>query len=223
MRRRQARWAALALGLATAGAAAHADGLRLSDGREAVAAGIVIAAPQPVAGPVELRAPADPTLDRHGRVRGQLRASDGSWLQATLVEQGRAVVAPAGDVPAAVLTELLARERDARSAGRGLWAAGATGPWPAERVAAPRGSFTLVHGTVRAVVRRHDYSYLDFGSDWRRDFSVRIEQRDLKRLAAAGIEPAALVGRRVLVRGWLFESAGPMLELVHPAQLEVLE
>jgi hypothetical protein len=31
----------------------------------------------------------------------------------------------------------------------------------------------------------------------------------------------ALVGKRILVRGWLFESAGLMVELVHPAQIEV--
>ena len=74
-----------------------------------------------------------------------------------------------------------------------------------------------------AVARRGAFTYLDFGADWRRDFTLRAESRDLARFARAGLDVAALAGRRILARGWLFESAGPMIELVHPAQIEVEE
>ena len=201
---------------------AAAQELRLADGRTAVPAGIVPLGPIE-AGPWELRDPGEVRLDRHGRVRAQLRAADGGWLQARLVEDGLAMVAPAGDVSAAALDELLRRERAARLAGRGRWAGHDLGPWPAEAVSAPLGSFVLVRGTVQGVTRRQEHAYLDFGTDWRRDFTVRCETSRLKDLAAAGLDVAGLAGKRILVRGWLFENAGPMMELVHPLQVEVEE
>ena len=224
MLRRQASWAWLALGctMAVAGSA-PAQELRLADGREAVAAGIFVTGAVPaMAGlvPVDLAAV---VLDRHGRVRAQLRAADGAWLQAALVARGQAIVAPAGDLSATDLASLLALERAAREERQGVWADGRHGPWPAERVAARRGEYVLVRGTVAAVARRGAFTFLDFGTDWRQDFTLRAENRDLAPFRRAGLDIAGLTGRRILARGWLFESAGPMIELVHPAQIEVEE
>ena len=42
-----------------------------------------------------------------------------------------------------------------------------------------------------------------------------------RRLAAAGLDLAGLTGRNILVRGYLFDAAGPMIEVTHPAQIEV--
>lgn len=220
---RQARWTGLALGLALVAGGARAQEFWLADGRAAVAAGIVLAGAAPV---VIGLAPLDPVavmLDRHGRVRAQLLAADGAWLQAGLVASGQAIVSPAGDVAASDLTRLLVLERAARDRRLGVWADGRRGPWPAERVAAPRGEFILVRGTVATVARRGPFTYLDFGADWRRDFTLRVGNRDLAGFARAGLNVAGLAGRRILARGWLFESAGPMIELVHPAQIEVEE
>jgi micrococcal nuclease len=224
MRWRQASVAGLMLGIVLAAVGGvDAQELRLADGRVAVAAGIVLAGPERSA---EGLAPVDPAtvaLDRHGRLRAQLRAADGGWLQAALVARGEAIVAPADDVPAAALTELLGLERTARAQGIGVWADGAHGPWPAERVAAARGGYVLVRGTVAGLARRGAFTYLDFGTDWRRDFTLRADNRDLKAFARAGLAIESLQGRRILARGWLFESAGPMIELIHPAQIEVEE
>jgi hypothetical protein len=218
-----ARWGVAALLAGGIAAAASAQELRLADGRVVVPAGIVALAPPDAATAVALRDPAATGLDRHGRVRAQLRNADGAWLQARLVGEGCALVAPAADVPDAVLVELLGFERAAREAGRGRWADGGLGPFPAETVTAPAGSFVLVRGTVRAVTRRQDLTYLDFGADWRQDFTVRADTRSLNAFARAGLDVAALAGKRILVRGWLFENAGPMVELVHPLQIEVEE
>ena len=218
---RQARWVLLACACGAAGA--QAQELRLADGRAAVAAGVVIVGAPPDAGAL---APADAgpaVLDRHGRARVQLRDAGGHWLQADLVASGRAIVAPAEDAPPDSLGRLLALERAARADRLGLWRDGGHGPWPAQRVAARRGEFVLVEGRVAAVARRGAYTYLDFGADWRRDFTLRAETGELDRFAAAGLDLERLAGRRILARGWLFESAGPMIELVHPAQIEVEE
>ncbi|MGD9510735.1 MAG: thermonuclease family protein [Geminicoccaceae bacterium] len=215
---------ALALGFAVLAAeGARAEELSLIDGRATVAAGIVLVGAAAAVGDLTPVDPAGVVLDRHGRVRAQLRAADGSWLQASLVASGQAVVAPADDVATADLGRLLALERTARDQRLGVWADGRHGPWPAERVAARRGAFVLVRGTVSAVARRGRFTYLDFGADWRRDFTLRAENRDLAGFARAGLAVETLAGRRILARGWLFESAGPMIELVHPAQIEVEE
>jgi hypothetical protein len=213
-----AAWLVAAPGVPAAG-----EGPRLGDGRAAVLAGIVALDPGAVAAEVTLLDATAPTLDRHGRVRAQLRGPDGAWIQADLVGQGLALVAPAADVPPEQLAELLRLEREARDAGRGRWAAGGLGPYPAEAIAASPGSFILVRGTVRTVGRRGEMTYLDFGADWRRDFTIRAETRQLVPFAKAGLDVAGLGGKRILVRGWLFENAGPMIELVHPLQVEVEE
>ena len=142
-------------------------------------------------------------------------------MQGALVEKGRAIVAPAADVDAALTSELLRLEQGARLAGLGVWADGRVGPWPAQEVAGQPGDYALVRGRVREVARRQEFLYLNFGEDWRRDFTVRAQTRDLRRLAAAGLDLAGLTGRNILVRGYLFDVAGPMIEVTHPAQIEV--
>ena len=71
---RQARWVLLACACGASGA--QAQDLRLTDGRAAVAAGVVIVGAPPDAGAL---APADAgpaVLDRHGRARAQLHDQD---------------------------------------------------------------------------------------------------------------------------------------------------
>jgi endonuclease YncB( thermonuclease family) len=194
-------------------------GIHVPDGSEAAP---VLEAALGTAGEASVRLdPPSPPLDRHGRLRAQLHGA--GWVQGEFVRQGLALVAPAPDVPDAVLTALLAIEREAREDRRGLWAEGAQGPWPAARVAVPVGAYVLVQGRVQDVARVQDFVYLNFGSDWRRDFTLRAPAGLARRLAREGLDLEGLEGRNLLVRGPVFETNGPMIELVHPAQIEVLE
>lgn len=231
----------LALAAARPGVAAEAlpvpldaETVRLGDGRLVRLAGIAVPAgpsdPEAAAvvagllgrGRVVLD-PEAPPQDRHGRLRAQVRDGEGGWLQGELVRRGLAVVAPAADVPLTTLGSLLALEQAARTARLGLWADDRTGPWPALRVAAERGRLVLVQGRVLEVARAQDFIYLNFGDDWRRDFTVRVEAGRRRALEKAGLDLDALEGRNVMVRGTLFEANGPMIELTHPAQIEILE
>jgi micrococcal nuclease len=161
--------------------------------------------------------------DRHGRLRAQARTRDGNWLQGELVRRGLAVAAPAPDVADGDVARLLALERGGRLAALSVWAGGAVGPWPAGRVAAERGRYVLVSGRVREVARVQDQVYLNFGEDWRSDFTLRVEARRARAFAKAGLDLERLAGRNLVARGHLFETGGPMIELVHPAQIEVTE
>jgi hypothetical protein len=64
--------------------------------------------------------------------------------------------------------------------------------------------------------------YLNFASDWRSDFTISIERKDVAAFVSAGLDPMALAGKRVRVRGWLAWRNGPMIEATHPEQIELL-
>lgn len=55
----------------------------------------------------------------------------------------------------------------------------------------------LVEGRVVDAERRGDWWYLNFGQDWRRDFTVTIGKQALPAFAATGTEPYALKGRTI--------------------------
>ena len=65
-------------------------------------------------------------------------------------------------------------------------------------------------------------TFLNFGEDWRTDFTISIAARDWKRFEAEGISPEDFRGRKVRVRGWLRSRNGPMINATHAEQIEVL-
>ncbi len=161
--------------------------------------------------------------DRHGRELAHLvREADGLWLQRALLAEGFARVYSFRD-NRALLAELLAVERQARAARRGIW----RHPYYAVRrdTETPQfaGSFQLVEGRVRAVALVRGRAYLNFGDDWRSDFTIAIAPRDVRLFEQAGQPPAAYEGRSVRVRGWLKTHNGVLVTATHPEQIEVLE
>ena len=65
-------------------------------------------------------------------------------------------------------------------------------------------------------------AYLNFGQDWRTDFTFSISPRDRRRFEQQGVDLAGLAGRRVRARGWVTLRNGPLIQLTHPEQLEIL-
>lgn len=157
-------------------------------------------------------------LDRHGRRLAHVERDDGLWLQGELLRRGLAMVSTRADGRERA-SEMLAAERTARAAGLGLWAKPQIQPAATVR---PNG-FRIVEGTVAEAARRRGRLYLNFGADWRTDFTVAIASGDLKRFKAAGLDPAALAGRRIRVRGWVEDYNGPFLDADHPEQIELLD
>ncbi len=161
-------------------------------------------------------------MDRHGRALAHLTSQDGVWLQGEMLRQGLARVYSFADNRAAV-AEMLALERQARAAGRGIW----SHPYYVivdQAVAEQHlDRFALVEGIVldAAVVRRR--GYLNFGPDYRTDFTASVAPEDMKLFRDANVDLTDLVGRRVRVRGWLRSFNGPMIDVTHPEQIEVLE
>ena len=209
-----------------------AERLELVDGRSIRLAGIRV--PATVAGQAQallaelvanraLRLGTSPApFDRYGDLVAQVERADGLWLQGALLERGLAQVRTRPDEVARAAA-MLGLEQAARAAGRGLWRQPGLAARPADQLADAIGSFQIVQGRVLRVAPTEDYVYLNFGQDWRSDFTLRLRRAELDAsFARSPVDVLALAGRRVEVRGFVLNAGGPLIELSHPEQIQVL-
>lgn len=160
--------------------------------------------------------PDPPRLDRHGRRLAHV-FSGPLWLQRELVARGLAVVAP--PLTSRERAEaLLALERRARASEPGLWAGRDARTVAADRARSVLDRFAIVEGRVLATARGFRSNFVNFGEDWREDFTIYLKRGRISRAFPQG----TLEGRRVRVRGWVYYSNGPAIELADPLYLEVL-
>ena len=158
--------------------------------------------------------------DRHGRVLAHLtRTGDGLWLQGELLKQGLARVYTFPD-NRVLAPELLGFERQARKDAIGIWALSYYDLRSAENVSRDIGTFQIVEGVVWDTAKVKKTIYLNFGADWRSDFTIKVKARNDPIFRDAGIDLLALKGKRVRVRGWVKSKNGPLIELDHPERLE---
>jgi endonuclease YncB( thermonuclease family) len=211
------------------------DRLELADGRRVRLAGIRV--PPTLAGPLEpaeaalaglvadraVRLGTTPApLDRYGDMVAQVERADGLWLQGALLERGLVQVRTTPDEVARAAA-MLALEQAARAAGRGLWRQPAFRPRQADQLADAIGSFQIVQGRILRVAPTEDYIYLNFGRDWRSDFTLRVRRAELDAdFQRSPVDVLTLAGRRVEVRGFVLDAGGPLIELSHPEQIQVL-
>lgn len=164
-----------------------------------------------------------PKRDRYDRTRGQLFVVDDGaiWLQTEMLRKGLGRVAISPDRRECV-KELYAAEADARARHAGLWALPAYAIRKAADVSAnDLGTFQIVEGRVaNASVKSR--GYLNFGSDWKRDFTATIAPEDMKTFRAANIDPASYAGKLIRVRGIIEWHNGPEIQLGSPDDIEVL-
>lgn len=152
--------------------------------------------------------------DRYGRELAHAFRADGANVEETLLREGLAVtfILP----PNVGLADcLLAAERDARSARRGLWSLPAYRPQPAASVPAD-GNYHLVRGQITSAQRRGDWVLLTL----ERRLQLRIARPDWPAFAPA--DHLAWRGRTVIARGKIQSYKGrPQLRLWHPSQIEL--
>ncbi len=160
--------------------------------------------------------------DRHGRFLAHLRTGDGTWVQGRMLELGMARVYSFADNRVGA-DSMLARERQARAIALGIWGH----PFYAVRTpleaAAFIGRFEVVEGIVHDAAKTGRKTYLNFSDDWRSDFTIALKGKARKLFKDAALDLSTLTQHRVRVRGWLKNLNGPMIELSHPEQLEILD
>lgn len=173
------------------------------------------------------------TRDRYGRAIAQvwILGADGApqtWLQEAMIRGGFARVY---SWPGQVYdTDTLYKaEQEARMAKRGIWKSVKTKGFYDIRSPAPNAlaqhvdSLQTVEGIIISTADVRGTMYLNFGSDYKTDFTIAIAKKSKKAFKKATYDPLTLTGARVRVRGWIELQNGPIIWLNDPRRLEVLD
>ncbi|MGD0193059.1 MAG: thermonuclease family protein [Rhizomicrobium sp.] len=167
-----------------------------------------------------------PKEDRYGRLRAQVFIAEDvaqPWLQIEMLHRGLARVSIAPDRRECA-SELYAAEDSARTSRNGIWSQGPYAVRSASSsLAGDTDTFQVVKGTILSANVRNGRGYLDFGTDWHRDFTATISPEDLKSFREAGVDPESYEGKTVLVRGWVEKLRRPEIEVAVPEDIEVLD
>jgi len=83
------------------------------------------------------------------------------------------------------------------------------------------GEYGAVSGRVHKVTVKRTHAYVNFGADWKNDFTIYIPKDTLAVMGAGEI--TALQGRSVRVYGYIHSYYGPRITLLEPDKLEVID
>jgi len=166
--------------------------------------------------------PGENPQDRWGRILAQIYNEQDVWLQSAMLEAGLARVYTFADNDRHA-DALYAAEAKARAANKGIWHLDYYAVLTPLQAVGRADSFQLVEGRIVDLANVRGRVYLNFGEDYKTDFTISIASPVRRAFKKAGIDLMGLQGSRVRVRGWLRDWNGPMIELTHPAQLELLE
>ena len=162
-------------------------------------------------------------VDRNGRLLAHLfREPDRLWIQGEMLERGLARVYTFPD-NRAMAAALFAKERAARAARRGLWSLASYAILAPEAASSALDQYALIEGRVLSVGSGRGSVFLNFGPDWKTDFTAVIRPEALRVFASEGIDLDAYEGRQVRVRGWVESFNGPSIEVTHPEQIEEVD
>lgn len=153
------------------------------------------------------------------------RHKDKAWAQGVLVSLGLARARTSKRNPE-MAAQLLALESAARNEKSGLWGEERYGILTPEdlqdeeRAGELSGAFVIVEGVIQSVSLKQNRIYMNFGKNWRSDFTVSIAPQDKRSFSKAQLDPLGWGGKRVRVRGILKSINGPYIEIDHPEALE---
>lgn len=154
-----------------------------------------------------------------------VRAQDGLWVQGYLISGGYVRIRPSQyNIEAA--TDMKTLESHAEKQQIGLWDMQQYPQYKklsAENAADGLNGWSIIEGTITKVASMNNIIYLNFGDDWRKDFTIMLESDVRRAFAKDGINPMSLHGQRILVHGWLEEYNGPMIKLLNPVWLDLID
>ena len=153
--------------------------------------------------------------DHYGRLLAHAFLANGENVAALLLRQGHAtaLVVPPNTGKAECYAQI---EREARSAGRGLWQHATYQPQDAGALPRDSRGFRIVQGRVENIQRTRHQTRVELQGL----VVARISNSDLGNFAAGYLE--TLVGRRVELRGWVKpEREWLGIRVRHPAALSL--
>lgn len=151
-----------------------------------------------------------------------IRSSDKIWAQGLLLRNGFARLRSTPDNPE-LAAHMQKIEAQARDNNLGLWALQKYSVLSPEEAGAYINSFQIVEGRVRAVASVRNTIYLNFGQNWRQDFTIALPVSLRKDFLAQGLDPMTWQGKYVQARGWLEKYNGPYIDILHIENIRLIE
>ena len=146
------------------------------------------------------------------------------WLQKLLVKEGLARVYSHKSA-SICLSELLSYESKARQQNKGLWENPFYKLYRSSKtfdLLRKANRFVIVTGRPRRVSEKSGHLYLNFGSNWKTDFTVKISRKYWKKMKKNGSSQRIFKKQYLRVRGWLQLNNGPILYISNPMQIETI-
>lgn len=165
-----------------------------------------------------------PQTNRMGHILGHVVTKQHNvWAQGMLLQLGLARTFTTKST-ANLSQNMYAAEATAKAASKGLWSIDEYKPFQANAPASiPQNRFAIIEGTVIGSAKKDGRIFINFGQDWRNDFTAIIPPDHKSSFFKANIDPQSWVGKHIQVRGWVEFYNGPMVRVTHPAQIRALE
>ncbi len=162
-------------------------------------------------------------VNRMGHALAHLeRVDNKSWAQGTLLALGLARV-KTSQRNADMAAQMLALEGKARVDKIGIWGDEGYGILTPDDAEAHIGEFVIVRGKIDSVALKKNRIFMNFGKNWRNDFTVTIPPEAKRGFSRQQLDPLGWGGRVVQVRGVLESINGPSMEIDHPQAIEFVE
>ncbi len=159
-------------------------------------------------------------INRMGHILAQLERVDKKvWVQGVLLDLGLARVKTSQRTPD-MAAQMYALERRARKEKAGIWQDAQYQVITPEQADKRINEFVIVEGKVESVSLKKNRIFLNFGKNWRNDFTVSIPPENKRLFSKAGLDPFNWGGKILRVRGTLQSINGPSLEIDHPQAFE---
>ena len=154
--------------------------------------------------------------DRHGRMLAHVYLSDERSLSAEMLRRGLAVAitVPPNDWNLNCYRQAEAQARQKRL---GIWTFSELQTLDSDRLKGDERGFRVIEGTVKSTAKSRYSTWLNLKGN----LGIHIDHTDAPYFRA--MEISKLKGRRIGVRGWLYERHDRLrMQLRHPADLSVV-
>lgn len=142
------------------------------------------------------------------------------WVQGMMLQEGLYRVRTTKYSPE-VADIMYNLEHTARLSQVGIWAKKGGVVRTANDITPQDTGFSIVEGEVQKVARVRNDVYLNFGDNWKTDFTIGVPSALVRQFNKNGINLNDLSNKSIRVRGWVRDYNGPYIELSHMQQLEI--
>lgn len=162
-------------------------------------------------------------LNRMGHIIAHLqRSDDKAWVQGTILRLGLARVKTEKTNPE-LADQMYKLEDQAINESIGLWSKKDYKIQSAENLEWAIGTFQVVQGRVHSVSMNQNRTFVNFGSDWRTDFTITIPPSQMRIFYSNETTPQGWNGKMIRARGWISALNGPSMEINHPQAVQLID